>query len=224
MMKAIPILLSLLLPTFLHAGEAILSIDFESDAAGNQPAGAIHLNGNTGQIEVLEAVDLPNSPFSESSGKVLQLTKGADQEAMPRVTWAFEPLTRGTLTFKAATFFEGDYNDPLLNIFLLHDTLSLIGPNVFMTADQIHLRDNGAWRVFPHIWQPNTENEVRIEFYEDQTYRLLVNGKGVPDETTRFAYHMPETVAISRVQFAIASSTVFASRVFVDDIRVAPLP
>lgn len=208
----------LLAPMLLLAGTPSLELNFS-----NGLAGAESTVGDPGQVQVLAAVDVPGGAFDEAAGEVLALEKGAHHELLPRSTWALEAQTAGVLRFKAYTPVAEQFNTPLLNVFLCQDNLQSIGPSIYFSLRNIHVQDGDAWRVFEGQWNTEAVNEVAIEFFEDQTYRVLVNGVSIANETTRFHYRVPEVQMINRVQFAIASSTIFASRVFVDDVTLTPL-
>lgn len=209
---------TLFLAPLLLAAEAPLELNFN-----NGLDGAVSTVGDPGQVQVLAAADIPGGAFDAGAKEVLALEKGAHHELLPRSTWALEPQTSGVLRFKAYTPVAEQFNTPLLNIFLCQDNLQSIGPSIYFSLRNIHVQDGDAWRVYEGQWNTEAVNEVAIEFFEDQTYRVLVNGISIADEATRFRYRVPEVQMINRVQFAVASSSVFASRVYVDDVTLAPL-
>lgn len=216
----LPIIFSafFLAPLLLLAEAPSFELNFD-----NGLAGAESTVGDPGQIQVVTAADIPGGAFDPAAGEVLVLEKGANHELLPRSTWALEPQTSGVLRFKAYTPVAEQFNTPLLNVFLCQDKLQSIGPSIYFSLRNIHVQDGDAWRVYEGQWNTEAVNEVAIEFFEDQTYRVLVNGVSIADEATRFHFRVPEVQMINRVQFAIASSTIFASRVYVDDVSLTPL-
>lgn len=210
---------ALLAATNLHTAENVLSVDFSDEDPDAPPLSAL-TEGLSGQVTVVDGKSLPPDPFKPDENKSLKLEKVFPHDPIPRATWQFPNCSAGTLSFRAYLIQNESFSDPMLNIFLMEETVEKIGPDIYFTKDEVAVRDGDDSRRYPNIWNAETSIDVQITFYPDKTYSLEIGGEPFPEKDTRFSFRYKDLQELNAVQFAIADGVRSEAMVFVDDISM----
>lgn len=217
-MKMLCCISMMLTISFCGASEILLQKDFSNDEAGLPPPdGKLAQSPDTKQIIVVKGSEEQEKPFGGGENLSLRLRKETKDQPIPRITWDFSNCEEGTLSFKMHLPESDRFPNALLSVFLMTDKLEQRGPDITLGRDAIQLVNGENHQQFALGWDATAPHEIKIRFFQDQTYSVEIDGQPTPDDR-RFAYRPAAGTHLNAVQFAIAWLDASEFQAFVDDI------
>lgn len=205
------------------AAQVIWSQDFQSMTAGIAPSGpGISVQGTNGTTQIIKVVDsgtTPADPFGPSTNKSLLFEKTGGTQQI-NVAFAVPQTLAGVITFDAYSYMSSpDWDTPLLSIYTFDASnnigtlMTISGTNATVGTPTVYNQTN--------VWTLNQANQVKIEFFTNNTYNVYINnsllsfptiGSNIPYYSSAF------TNGITSIRIGTANTLQKESQVYFDNI------
>jgi len=217
-------LITVLLLSNLQAETTVWSQNFDSMTPGTAPSGAnIVVEGNNGSTQIVKIVDsttTPTNPMSTNNSLMLEKTGGSTHVGV--YFNSIPETSAGILTLDFYPVDDSGFTKPLLHLYTYDGPAGgNIGTFLYLTQSSVTVNSAGVNKSTNSGVIFNSINQLKIEFFTNNTYNVYVNdnlisfptfGTDVPYYTNTFSG------GIERIRVAIANGVQTEDRVFVDNI------